>query len=79
MKWDDSYTGNHEYYRWYDLLAGEGTDCDSLLGYVRETLATGEFMAQINDPVGSSKKFVNLEDAKNHILAYYVVQKLEGT
>lgn len=79
MKWDDSYTGNHECYRWYDLLAGEGTDTDELLGYVRENLVDHTFIAQINDRVQPTQKFDNLEDAKAHIIAYYVTQKLEGT
>jgi hypothetical protein len=78
MKWDDAYKGGHECYAWYDLLAGEGTDKDELLGYVRENITNGEFMAVINDPIGGSKKFNNLEDAKAHIVAYYVTQKLEG-
>ncbi len=79
MKWGDAFKGGHECYLWYDLLAGEGTKTDELLGYVRENLVNGEFMAVINDPIGGSKKFNNLEDAKAHIVAYYVTQKLEGT
>lgn len=79
MRWDDEFKGGNECYRWYDLLAGEGTDTDELLGYVRENLVDRTFIAHINDPVGSNKKFDNLEDAKNHVIAYYVTQKLEGT
>lgn len=79
MRWDDTYQGSHECYRWYDLLEGEGADKDVLLGYVRESLADKTFIAQINDRMQPTAKFDNLEDAKNHILAYYVVQKLEGT
>jgi hypothetical protein len=80
MKWDDTYTyqSSHECYKWYDLLAGEGTDTDELLGYVRENLVNGEFMACINENGGIQKKFDNLEDAKAHTVAYYVTQKLEG-
>jgi hypothetical protein len=79
MKWDDAFKGVHECYQWHDLMAGEGTDTDELLGYVRENITNGEFMAVINDPIGGSKKFNNLEDAKAHIVTYYVTQKLEGT
>jgi hypothetical protein len=78
MRWDDTYKGGHECYAWHDLLAGEGTDKDVLLGYVRENITNGEFVAQINDRTQMSKKFNNLEDAKAHIVAYYVTQKLEG-
>jgi hypothetical protein len=78
MKWDDAFKGGHECYAWYDLLAGDGTDKDDLLGYVRENLVTGEFMAQINDRLQPTRKFNNLEDAKAHIVTYYVTQKLEG-
>jgi hypothetical protein len=89
MRWDDTYQGSHECYAWYDLLAGEGTDKDDLLagegtdkdellGYVRENITNGEFIAQINDRTQMSKKFNNLEDAKAHIVTYYVTQKLEG-
>ena len=78
MRWDDTYQGSHECYRWYDLLAGEGTDKDELLGYVRHTITNGEFIAQINDRNQPTQKFNNLEDAKAHIVAYYVTQKLEG-
>ena len=79
MRWDDAFKGGHECYLWYDLLAGEGTQTDELLGYVRENLVNGEFIAQINDKTQMSKKFDNLEDAKAHIVTYYVTQKLEGT
>ena len=79
MKWDDTYTGGHECYAWHDLMAGEGTDTDELLGYVRHNITNGEFIAQINDRTQMSKKFNNLEDAKAHIVTYYVTQKLEGT
>ena len=79
MKWDDTYTGGHECYQWYDLLEGEGTDKDKLLGYVRHNITNGEFMACINDMRTDTKKFDNLEDAKAHIVTYYVTQKLEGT
>jgi hypothetical protein len=78
MKWDDSYAGNHGIYKWHDLMAGEGTDTDELLGYVRENITNGEFMACINDRLADIKKFNNLEDAKAHIVTYYVTQKLEG-
>lgn len=79
MRWDDAFQGGHEYYRWYDLLEGEGTDKDGLLGYVRENLVDHTFVAQINSSYRStSKKFDNLEDAKNFIIAHYVVEKLEG-
>jgi hypothetical protein len=79
MKWDDAFKGGNECYLWYDLLAGEGTDKDELLGYVKENITNGEFIAQINDRTQMSKKFDNLEDAKAHIITYYVTQKLEGT
>ena len=78
MRWDDALKGGHECYQWHDLLAGEGADKDELLGYVRENLVNGEFMACINENGGIQKKFDNLEDAKAHIVAYYVTQKLEG-
>ena len=78
MRWDDTYKGSHECYAWYDLLAGEGTDSDELLGYVRENLVTGEFIAVINENGGIQKKFKYLKDAKVHIITYYVTQKLEG-
>lgn len=79
MRWDDTFTGGHECYKWHDLMGGEGTDSDELLGYVRENLVTKDFMACINERAQQTKKFYNLEDAKNHIIAYYVTQKLEGT
>ena len=79
MRWDETYQGSHECYRWYDLLEGEGTDKDALLGYVRENLVDKSFMACINTATAPTKKFDNLDDAKNHILTYYVVEKLEGT
>lgn len=79
MRWDDAFSGGHECYRWYDLLDGEGTDKDALLGYVRENLVDHTFMACINDRRTDTKKFDNLEDAKNFIIAHYVVEKLEGT
>jgi hypothetical protein len=78
MRWDDEYKGGHGCYAWYDLLAGEGTDKDELLGYVRENLVDHTFIAQINDRLQPTQKFNNLEDAKAHIVAYYVTQKLEG-
>jgi hypothetical protein len=78
MRWDDAFKGGHECYLWYDLLAGEGTDTDELLGYVRENLVDRTFIAQINDRNQPTQKFNNLEDAKAHIVAYYVVEKLEG-
>jgi hypothetical protein len=79
MKWDDALTGGHECYRWYDLAAGEGTENDELLGYVRENLVDHTFIACINDRnlTSHTKKFSNLEDAKAHIVTYYVTQKLE--
>ena len=79
MKWDDTFKGSRGCYAWHDLLAGEGTDKDELLGYVRHNPTNDEFMAVINDPIGGSKKFKYLEDAKAHIVTYYVTQKLEGT
>lgn len=78
MRWDDTFQGSHECYRWHDLLAGEGTDKDELLGYVRENLVDHTFIAQINEGGRPTKTFNNLEDAKAHIVAYYVTQKLEG-
>lgn len=79
MRWDDAFNGGHECYRWYDLLEGEGTDKDGLLGYVRENLVDKTFMACINSATTKNKKFDNLEDAKNFIIAHYVVEKLEGS
>jgi hypothetical protein len=79
MRWDDTYQGSRGCYEWHDLLAGDGTDKDELLGYVRHTIGNGEFMAIINDMRTDTKKFNNLEDAKAHIVTYYVTQKLEGT
>jgi len=78
MKWDAGFLGGHECYRWYDLLAGEGTEYDELLGYVRENLVDKTFIAQINDRHQPTQKFDNLEDAKAHVVTYYVTQKLEG-
>lgn len=78
MRWDDTYRGGHECYKWHDLLAGEGTDKDELLGYVRHNVVDHTFMAQINDRHQPGAKFDNLEDAKAHIVTYYVTQKLEG-
>jgi hypothetical protein len=78
MRWDDAYKGGHECYHWYDLLEGEGTDTDKLLGYVRHNITNGDFLACVNDMRSDTKKFDNLEDAKAHIIAYYVTQKLEG-
>jgi hypothetical protein len=79
MRWDDAFKGGHECYKWYDLLAGEGTENDELLGYVRENLVDKTFIAQINDRLQPTAKFHDLEAAKAHIVAYYVTQKLEGT
>ena len=79
MRWDDAFKCGHECYKWYDLLAGEGTDKDELLGYVRENVVDHTFMACINDRRSDTKKFNNLEDAKAHVVTYYVAQKLEGT
>ena len=79
MKWDDAFTGGHECYRWYDLLAGEGTENDELLGYVRENLVDKTFIAQINERQQPTAKFSNLEAAKAHVITYYVTQKLEDT
>ena len=79
MRWDDTYQGSHECYKWHDLMAGEGTQTDELLGYVRENITNGEFIAVINENGGIQKKFKYLEDAKAHIVTYYVTQKLEGT
>ena len=78
MRWDDTYESNTTHWRWYDLLEGDGTTEDALLGYVRESIGHREFIAQINDRNQPTQKFDNLEDAKAHIVAYYVTQKLEG-
>jgi hypothetical protein len=78
MRWDDTYQGGHECYKWHDLMDGEGTETDGLLGYVRENIVDHTFIAVINDNGGAQKKFDNLEDAKAHIVTYYVAQKLEG-
>lgn len=78
MRWDDAYKGGHECYKWHDLLEGEGTDKDALLGYVRENLVHHTFTAYINSIPTHSKKFDNLEDAKNFVIAHYVLEKLEG-
>lgn len=75
MKWDDTYEGAHKCYAWHDLL----TDSGALLGYVRQTVGTDVFIAQINERAQQTMKFSNLEDAKAHIVTYYVTQKLEGT
>lgn len=75
MRWDDTYEGAHGHYKWHDLLEDNG----GLLGYVRHTMSTTSYIAQINERHQPTKKFDNLEDAKNHIIAYYVTQKLEGT
>jgi hypothetical protein len=64
MKWDDTYQGRNKCYIWHDLLAGDGTDKDFLLGYVRHNITNGEFMACINDIRTDTTKFDNLEDAK---------------
>jgi hypothetical protein len=75
MKWDDTYKGAHECYKWYDLLV----DDSRLLGYVRHKKGTNEFRACINTTsLANNKLFDNLEDAKAHITAYHVAQKLEG-
>jgi hypothetical protein len=79
MKWDNALKGGHECYRWYDLLAGEGTENDELLGYVRENLVDHTFIACINYGGMPNEKFDNLEDAKAHIVACYVTLKLEGS
>jgi len=80
MKWTDEYKGRHpSIWRWHDLLEGEGTETDSLLGYIREAPGANEFIADINEAATVSKKFDNLEDAKNYIVAHYVTKKLEGT
>lgn len=75
MRWDDTYQGSSKMYNWHDLLNERG----SLLGYVRQTVDTNHYVAQINDRHQDTKTFDNLEDAKGHIVAYYVAQKLEGT
>ena len=75
MRWDNDFAGKNKRFRWYDLLNDNG----GLLGYVREDLEDREFIACINDIRTDNKKFNNLEDAKNFILTYYVVEKLEGT
>lgn len=74
MKWDDTCSSNPDKYRWYDLIA----DNDGLLGYIRHSLDEGIYTAVINDHGGPTAKFDNLQDAKGHIIAYYVAQKLEG-
>jgi hypothetical protein len=76
MRWDDTYKSNHECYQWHDLL---DDDEEQLLGYVRENTTNGEFIAMINAGGMPNEKFDNLEDAKAHIVTYYVTQKLEGT
>ena len=75
MRWDDTYQGTKNHFKWHDLLDDE----EQLLGYVRENITNGEFIAMINDPIGTSKKFDNLEDAKAYNVTSYVTQKLEGT
>ena len=75
IRWDDTYEGANKQYTWHDLL----DDDEKLLGYVRCTVATNEFMACVNTAASPTKKFNNLEDAKNHVLTYYVLEKLEGT
>ena len=75
MRWDNDFAGKNKRFRWHDLLNDNG----GLLGYVREELENSEFMACINDIRTDSKKFNNLEDAKNFILIHYVLEKLEGT
>ena len=78
MRWDDAFQGGQECYKWHDLLDGEGTETDCLLGYVRENLVDHTFIACINSMPTYNKKFDNLEDAKNFIVAHYVLEKLEG-
>jgi hypothetical protein len=78
MRWDDTHHGDNKCWRWYDLLDGDGTETDGLLGYVGENLVDKAFVACINTATSPVKEFDNLEDAKNHILTYYVVEKLEG-
>jgi hypothetical protein len=75
MRWDSTYKGIKNYLNWHDLLDDE----EQLLGYVRENTANGEFIAMINEGGMPNEKFDNLEDAKAHIVAYYVTQKLEDT
>lgn len=80
MRWDNDFAGKNKRYRWNDLLDDDG----KLLGYVREDLEDSTFIACINsiktdNKKFDNKKFDNLDDAKNFILTYYVVQKLEGT
>lgn len=75
MRWDDDFAGKNKQYTWHDLLDND----EKLLGYVRCTVATNEFVACINSIYTENKKFDNLEDAKNFILTHYVVEKLEGT
>jgi hypothetical protein len=75
MRWDSTYKGTKNYFNWHDLL----DDGEQLLGYVRENTTNGEFIAMINANGMPNEKFDNLEDAKAHIVTYYVTQKLEGT
>ncbi len=75
MRWDNDFAGKNKRFRWHDLLDDDG----KLLGYVREDLEDHTFIACINSIKTDNKKFNNLEDAKNFILTYYVVEKLEGT
>jgi hypothetical protein len=78
MRWDDTYEGSHGFYKWHDLLAGDGTETDGLMGYIREDLTKGDFVAVINEGLSAQAKFNNLEDAKAYIITYYVTKKLEG-
>jgi hypothetical protein len=78
MRWDDAFKGGHECYKWHDLMDGEGADDDQLLGYVRENIVAKNFIACINEGGMPNEQFDTLEDAKAHIVAYYVAQKLEG-
>ncbi len=73
MRWDNDLAGKNKRYKWHDLLDDDG----KLLGYVREDLEDSTFIACINSIKTDNKKFNNLEDAKNFILTYYVVEKLE--
>ena len=74
MRWDSTYKGTKNYFNWHDLLDDE----EQLLGYVRENTTNGEFIAMINAGGVPNEKFDNLENAKAHIVTYYVTQKLEG-
>ena len=75
MRWDDAFKGGHECYLWYDLLAGEGTQTDELLGYVGENLDNGLFFAQINDKHQPTQKFNNCSPASHRAGGNYELER----